>query len=331
MSNRICICITGAAGQVANNLIPYIAGGHIYGEKKIILKLLDIPEKLDVLKGIKLEIEDSCYKAIEDVIVTDKATEAFSGVNRAILIGGKPRRKGMTRSDLLLDNAKIFEEHGKILNELAEEDIHVLVVANPSNTNCYIAMKNAPNIPKNRFSALSYLDLNRAYNIVSKKVDVEVEKIENIIIWGNHGESIFPDVEHAHIDKRNAKEVIGDDDWVYNEFKDCIKKRGSEIISYKGISSGFSASKAIIDHLRNYEFKTESNKWFCAAIPSDGSYGVRKDLVFSMPIISYGEGQYSIVKDLNISDITKTHIKNSIDELEQEIEIVMKELKKESI
>ena len=317
MTEVLNVCITGAAGQVASYLIPLVADGEIFKDKKIHLRLLDIEEKIDYLKGLKMEIEDSCYDAIEDVIVTSKEEIAFKDCNRAILIGGKPRGKGMTRADLLRDNAKIFANQGKVINDVADKNVKVLVVANPSNTNCYIVSKNAPNIEDKNFSALSYLDLNRAYGLLSESLNVSVSDIKDVIIWGNHGETVVPDYEHVKINGKLLSKRYENFNIADENIKEYIKKRGSEIIKFKGRSSGFSAAKAIADHLRSFEIKSE--KIFCAAVKSDGSYGVKKGIVFSYPGKSKGNGEYEIVNTLELSDRIKELISLSECELLEEI------------
>lgn len=322
MTEILNVCITGAAGQVASYLIPLVADGGVFKGKKIHLRLLDIEEKIDYLKGLKMEIEDSCYDVIEDVIVTSKEEVAFKNCHRAILIGGKPRGKGMTRADLLRDNAKIFANQGKVINDVADKDVKVLVVANPSNTNCYIVSKNAPSIDSKNFSALSFLDLNRAYDLLAKGLNTPTCNIEDVIIWGNHGETVVPDYEHVKINGELLSNRYKEFDIDCDSIKEYIKKRGSEIIKFKGRSSGFSAAKAIADHLRNFEYAND--KMICAAVKSDGSYGVREGVVFSFPIKSKGNGEYEIISNLNLSDRIKKLIHLSERELLEEINQVEK-------
>lgn len=319
MGPKRTVTITGAAGQVAGYLIPMIASGSLYGENiSIDLRLLDIEAKMKNLYGIAMEIQDSAYPLIENITVTCNYEVAFDNTDTAILIGASPRVKGMKRSDLLINNYSIFEEQGKILNKVASKDIKILVVGNPANTNCFITLKNAQDIPKERFSAMTFLDSNRAFSILAKKANVNANDIENIILWGNHGESIYPDVEHAYINDKTVREYITDSNWLENEFIDIVRNRGTEIINYKGLSSGISAAKAIIDNIKCFENPSKKNKWFSSAVLSDGSYGIDEELVFSFPIKSFGQNKYKIVDNLVLNDFEKSQINQSIDQLKYE-------------
>lgn len=322
VSETIVVTITGAAGQVAARVITSIASGEVYARNKnIILKLLETPARLNDLKPILLELEDCCYSDLKKVIITDNPYEAFENSNRSILLGAKPRKTGMKRSDLIKDNVLIFKEHGQILNEVAADDIRILVVGNPANTNCYVAMNNAPDIPKERFSALTSLDQNRAYSLLASKANVSPDNIKKVVVWGNHGDFIYPDIENAVINGINAIHYINDDEWVFNNYVTMVRNRGSEIIDIKGSSTSLSASKAVIDHIKNFENNIPSNNWFCAAVPSDGSYGVDKDLIFSFPLTNSGQIEYKITNDLDLSSRTIYNIKESINAIKNEIEI----------
>ena len=322
MSETIVVTITGAAGQVAARVITSIASGEVYGQNKnIILKLLETPAILNNLKPILMELEDCCYSGLKKIIITDNPYEAFENSNRSILIGAKPRKTGMKRSDLIKDNVLIFKEQGHILNEVAADDIRILVVGNPANTNCYVAMNNAPDIPKERFSALTSLDQNRAYSLLASKAKVSPDDIKKVVVWGNHGEFIYPDVENAIINGINAIHYINDNEWIFNNYVTMVRNRGSEIIDIKGSSTSLSASKAVIDHIKNFESNTPFNNWFCAAVPSDGSYGIDKDLIFSFPLTNRGQIEYKIVNDIGLSNRTIYNIKESINAIKKEIEI----------
>lgn len=317
MKEKLVVTITGAAGQVASGILSEISSGNVYNSNYIELRLLDKTENLFKLEALKMELEDCCYQTLTDIVVTDDLEVAFKNCNRAILIGAKQRSYEMKRTDLISDNAKIFQLQGMFLNKYAAKDVSVIVVGNPSNTNCYVCMKNAPDINKNRFSSLMLLDSNRAKSLLSQKMGVPKNRIKNIIIWGNHGNFKFPDVRNSSL----SRELLNEHkEWLQNEFIKEVNDRGSLIIKMKGYSAGLSASKALIDHIKSFENVTQKGEWFSAGVPSDGSYGIPNGIIFSFPIISLGNGEYRIKDDLILDDFETQNINYSIDELIQELE-----------
>lgn len=302
------VLVTGAAGQIAYSLLYSIANGHVFGPNQpIALHLLDIPVMMTALNGVKLELEDCSLPLLKQVIATDQEAVAFKDLDVAILAGSMPRREGMERKDLLAANVRIFKSQGAALNTYAKKTVKVLVVGNPANTNCLIASKNAPSIPIEQFSCLTRLDHNRAKGQVALKLGLTADKIKNVIIWGNHSSTQFPDVRHATatLDNGSTKpvfEAINDDNWIKNEFIPIVQKRGAAIIAARKLSSAMSAAKAICDHVRNWWFGTESDEWISMGVISDGSYGIEKGLVYSFPVKIDAKGKWSIVQDLSVDD-----------------------------
>ncbi len=323
MTKTVKVAVTGAAGHIGYALLPRLASGQVFGpDTKIALHLLEITPALKALEGVVMELEDCAFPLLENVVVTDEAETAFEGVNWALLVGAKPRGKGMERGDLIRDNGPIFVGQGKALQARAADDVRVLVVGNPANTNCLIAMHNAPDIPRERFSAMTRLDQNRAAALLAKKAGVSVADVTNVTIWGNHSATQYPDAENAKIKGRPVPDVVGHIAWLRGEFIETVQKRGAAIIEARGMSSAASAANAAIDHVRSFLHKTPEGQWFSAAVPSDGSYGIDEGLIFSFPLTSDGAGGYSIVQGIPWNDFAKEKIRITTEELRKEKEVV---------
>ncbi len=264
MSKLVKVAVTGAAGQIGYSLLPRLINGEVFGpDTKVALHLLEITPALGALEGVVMELDDCAFPLLDNVVVTDDPKVAFDGVNWALLVGSKPRGKGMERGDLIRENGPIFIGQGDALNERAADDVRVLVVGNPANTNCLIAMNNAPDIPNERFSALTRLDQNRAYAQLAQKAGVKVTAVSNVTIWGNHSATQYPDAENAKINGRPAMEVITDHEWLRGEFISTVQKRGAAIIQARGKSSALSAANAALDHVRGFLNKTEAELVLC--------------------------------------------------------------------
>ena len=318
---NVKVAVTGAAGQIGYSLLFRLASGEVFGnDTKISLHLLEITPALPALEGVVMELDDCAFPLLENVVVTDSAETAFDGINWALLVGSKPRGAGMERGDLIRENGPIFVGQGRALNKAAA-DARVLVVGNPANTNCLIAMNNS-DLPNERFSALTRLDQNRAYAQLAQKAGVPVSAVSNVTIWGNHSATQYPDAENAKINGKPAMEVITDHDWVRGEFVTTVQKRGAAVIAARGKSSAASAANAALDHVMSFESKTSDGHWFSAAVRSDGSYGIEEGLMFSFPITSDGQGGYSIVPGLTWSDFAKEKIAVTEKELKDEKSVV---------
>jgi malate dehydrogenase len=316
------VAVTGAAGQIGYSLLPRLVSGEVFGpDTKISLHLLEITPALSALEGVVMELNDCAFPLLENIVVTDNADVAFDGVNWALLVGSKPRGKGMERGDLIKENGPIFIGQGKSLQKGAS-DLRVLVVGNPANTNCLIAMNNAKDIPATRFGALTRLDQNRAYAQLAAKAGVTVNDVSNVTIWGNHSATQYPDAENAKINGKPALEVITDHEWIRGQFITTVQKRGAAIIQARGKSSAFSAANAALDHVKSFEAKTAEGQWFSAAVASDGSYGIDEGLIFSFPIQSDGAGGWSIVQGLSMSDFAKEKVAATLNELRHEKSLV---------
>jgi len=322
MTKSVKVAITGAAGQIGYALLPRLASGEVFGhDTQISLHLLEITPALKALEGVVMELDDCAFPLLENIVVTDDPNTAFDGVNWALLVGSKPRSKGMERGDLIRENGPIFVGQGKALSARAAADVRILVVGNPANTNCLIAMHNAGDIPKERFAAMTRLDQNRAQAQLARKAGVPVSKVTNMTIWGNHSATQYPDAENARIDGQPATEVIGHVSWLRGEFIETVQKRGAAIIEARGLSSAASAANAALDHVRSTINPTPSGDWFSAAIASDGSYGIDEGLVFSFPVTSDGNA-IEIVQGLTFSDFAKEKIAKTTEELRGEKAIV---------
>lgn len=329
MSRKLVrVAVTGAAGQIGYSLLPRLASGEVFGpDTKVVLQLLEITPALPALRGVVMELNDCAFPILAGVVVTDDPEVAFDGANWAMLVGSKPRGKGMERGDLIRENGPIFVGQGKAIAAKAADDIRVVVVGNPANTNCLIAMNNAKGVPAERFGALTRLDQNRAYSQLAEKAGVAVTEVSNVIIWGNHSATQYPDAENAKINGKPVPEVITDQEWLQNEFITIVQKRGAAIIAARGLSSAASAANAALDHVKSFENKTPDGDWFSAAVRSDGSYGIDEGLIFSFPIRSDGKGGYTIVQDLPLSDFAKGKIEATLEELRSEKEVVIDLLK----
>lgn len=321
MKPPIRVAVTGAAGQLAYNLVFRIASGELFGpDQPLFLHMLEIPPAMNALDGVAMELDDCAYPLLKGMKLSDKADEAFEGIHWAILVGSKPRTKGMERADLLLDNGNIFVGQGRAL-EKADESIRVLVVGNPANTNCLIALNNGKSIPSERFAAMTRLDHNRALAQLAGKAGVSMGEVTNVTIWGNHSATQFPDYFHAKILGRPAAEVIDDDAWLENEFIPKVQKRGAAIIEARGTSSAASAANAAIDHVKAMITPTATHDWFSAAVCSDGSYGIPEGLLFSFPLRSKGD-RWEIVEGLEIGEFAQAKIDATLHELQEEKEVV---------
>ncbi len=311
------ITITGAAGQIGYQLAFRIASGQLLGpDQKINLKLLEIPPVLDALKGVAMELDDCAFPCLESITATDDASTAFKDAEYAFLVGAKPRGPGMERSDLLIGNAEIFSIQGKAINDNANNNIKVLVVGNPANTNALITMSNAPNIDPKSFTAMTRLDHNRALAQLAKKTQTHVRNIKKLIIWGNHSTTQYPDVHHATINGQSVLERV-DQNWIENTFIPMVQNRGAEIIKARGLSSAASAASAAIDHVKDWTLGSAKNDWISMAVPSDGSYEVAKGIVYSFPVVC-ANGSYEIVQGLDINTFSQDCMKTTEAELLEE-------------
>jgi malate dehydrogenase len=328
MSKLVKVAVTGAAGQIGYAILPRLASGEVFGpDTRVALHLLEIPQALPSLEGVVMELNDCAFPLLDSIVATDDAEKAFDGVNWALLIGSRPRSKGMERGDLIRVNGPIFVGQGQALSKRAADDVRVAVVGNPANTNALIAMNNAGDIPAERFSALTRLDQNRAYAQLAEKAGVRITDISNVTIWGNHSATQYPDAENAKINGRPAMDVITDHDWLRGEFIETVQKRGAAIIAARGLSSAMSAANAALDHVRSFIHKTPDGDWFSAAVRSDGSYGIEEGLIYSFPLVSDGQGGYEIVQGLPLSDFAREKITATEDELKEEKAVVADLLK----
>ena len=320
--NPIRIAVTGAAGQIGYSLVFRIASGQLCGSNQpVILQLLEIPPAMGALEGVAMELDDCAFPLLKEIELSDQAEQAFNEANIALLVGSRPRSKGMERKDLLEANGEIFTGQGEALNKKAADDIRVLVVGNPANTNCLIAMNNAPDIPSQRFTAMTRLDHNRAITQVAHKLDIPTTEITKMTIWGNHSATQYPDLFNCEISDKSAAEVIDDQNWLENTFIPSVQQRGAAIIEARGASSAASAANAAIDHVRDWTGSTPENDWVSMAVGSDGSYGVEEGLISSFPV-KCSDGNWEIVKDLEIDDFSKMKIDASIKELSEERDTV---------
>lgn len=316
MKSPIRIAVTGATGQICYNLIFRIAAGDMLGkDQPVILQLLDIPDARQLFDGLVMELQDCAFPLLTELITTDDPRTAFQDVDIALLIGARPRGENMERKDLLKANGPIFIEQGKALNAVANRDVKVLVVGNPANTNAYITIKNAPNLNPHNFSAMLRLDHNRALFQVAQKLSRPVTAIRKMIIWGNHSNTQYPDLNHATVDQESARALIQDDRWITEHFMPIVQKRGMAIIEARhGKSSAGSAANAVINHIQDWIFGTRENDWTSMGIPSDGSYDIPEGVIYSFPV-TCRDGSYSIVQGLELSDFDKEKMKASYEEL----------------
>jgi malate dehydrogenase len=322
LTDPVRVAVTGAAGQIGYSLVFRIANGDLLGkDQPVILHLLEITPALDALRGVVMELDDCAFPLVHGVVPTDDANQAFEGINYALLVGSRPRTKGMERAELLEANGAIFTTQGKALAKSAASDVRVLVVGNPANTNCLIAMNNAAGIPRERFTAMMRLDHNRAKAQIAAKAGAHVSSVTNMTIWGNHSASQFPDVYHAQIDGKNAAEVINDQKWVESDFIPTVQQRGAAIIEARGASSAASAASAALDHVRDWALGTPKNDWVSMAVCSDGSYGVPEGLISGFPVTTK-KGEWSIVRGLDLDAFSQDRFDKTIAELAEERDTV---------
>ena len=322
MKSPVRVAVTGAAGQIGYSLLFRIASGQMLGDDQpVALQLLDITPAMDALKGVAMELEDCAFPLLTDIVCTDDPNVAFGDVSYALLVGARPRSKGMERKDLLEANGGIFKPQGQALSNNAAKDVKILVVGNPANTNALIAMSNAPNIPDERFTAMTRLDHNRATAQLAAKTGVTVNDITRMTIWGNHSATQYPDLFHAEVKGQNAAALVNDQAWLENDFIPTVQQRGAAIIEARGLSSAASAANAAIDHMRTWALGTAPGDWVSMAIPSDGSYGVPEGLISSFPVTCAG-GSYSIVQGLDIDDFSRGRIDATVAELGEERDAV---------
>jgi malate dehydrogenase len=318
----IRVAVTGAAGQIGYAILFRIASGQLLGpETTVYLSLLEIPDAVKAAEGTAMELDDCAFPLLAGVDISDDPNKAFDGVNVALLVGARPRSKGMERSDLLEANGGIFKPQGRALGEHAASDIKVLVVGNPANTNCLIAKSNAPDIPARRFTAMTRLDHNRAIAQLSRKTSVPVDEITNMTIWGNHSTTQYPDIVHAKVKGRNAAEVVNDQRWIENDFIPTVQKRGATVIEARGASSAASAANAAIGHVHDWVLGTPSGDWVSMAVPSDGSYGVDEGVISSFPVTT-ANGSYEVVQGLEIDEFSRSRIDITVNELKEERDAV---------
>ncbi|HJS35128.1 MAG TPA: malate dehydrogenase, partial [Pseudoxanthomonas sp.] len=319
MKTPVRVAVTGAAGQIGYALLFRIASGEMLGkDQPVILQLLELPlEKAQAaLKGVIMELEDCAFPLLAGIVGTDDPEVAFKDVDVALLVGARPRGPGMERKDLLLENAKIFTAQGAALNKVASRNVKVLVVGNPANTNAYIAMKSAPDLPSKNFTAMLRLDHNRALSQLANKAGVAVGDIDKLVVWGNHSPTMYPDYRFATVNGQSLKEKINDADWNANTFIPQVGKRGAAIIEARGLSSAASAANAAIDHVRDWVLGS-NGKWVTMGIPSDGSYGIPEGVMFGFAVTTEN-GEYTMIKDLPVDDFSQKAIDKTLAELEEE-------------
>ncbi|MFJ4850523.1 MULTISPECIES: malate dehydrogenase [unclassified Streptomyces] len=316
------VTVTGAAGQIGYALLFRIASGHLLGpDVPVKLRLLEITPALKAAEGTAMELDDCAFPLLQGIDISDDPNVAFAGANVALLVGARPRTAGMERGDLLEANGGIFGPQGKAINAHAADDIRVLVVGNPANTNALIAQSSAPDVPADRFTAMTRLDHNRAMSQLSKKTGVPVSEIRRLTIWGNHSATQYPDVFHAEVAGKNAAETVNDEKWLAEEFIPTVAKRGAAIIEARGASSAASAANAAIDHVFTWTNGTAEGDWTSAGVVSDGSYGVPEGLISSFPVTAK-DGRFEIVQGLDINEFSRARIDASVKELEEERDAV---------
>ena len=321
MKSAVRIAITGAAGNIGYAAAFRIAAGGMLGsDQPIILQLIEIESALEALRGVKMELCDCAFPLLENIIITEDINTGFKDVDYALLIGSRPRTKGMERSDLLSANGKIFGPQGRAINNHASPNVKVLVVGNPANTNALIAMNNAPDIPPTQFTSMMRLDHNRAISQLSAKTGAPVTKIKHMVVWGNHSLTQYPDISHCMVDGKNASSLV-EKSWVRNDFIPKVQKRGAEIINTRGASSAASAASAAIDHMRDWVTGTSGNDWVSMGIISTGDYGIAEGLIYSFPI-KLVNGNYKVIQDLKLDDFSLGMIMASEKELLKERDTV---------
>lgn len=324
MSSTARITVTGAAGQIGYALLFRIASGQLLGpDRPVELRMLEITPALGAAEGTAMELLDCAFPLLSGIEISDQPDEAFDGANIAFLVGARPRTKGMERGDLLEANGGIFAPQGKAINDKAADDIRVLVVGNPANTNALIAMGNAPDVPAERFTAMTRLDHNRAIAQLASKTGMPVSEVKRMIIWGNHSATQYPDISHATIGGKPAADVIDDHVWFEDQFIRRVQQRGAEVIGARGSSSAASAANAAIDHMHDWMLDSAEGDYVSMGIPSDGSYEVDEGIISSFPVVCSG-GDYEIVQGLEVDDFSRRRIDASVKELAEEREAVTK-------
>jgi malate dehydrogenase len=322
VSSTTTVTVTGAAGQIGYAILFRIASGQMLGEDtKVHLKLLEIPDAIKAAEGTAMELDDCAFPPLAGIDIYDDPKPAFDGCNLALLVGARPRGKGMERSDLLEANGAIFKPQGKAIAAGAADDVKVLVIGNPANTNCLIAMSNAGGVPRERFTAMVRLDHNRAIAQLAKKTGADVSEISNMTIWGNHSTTQYPDLVNAKVKGGSAWDSVGDQQWVADEFIPTVAKRGAAIIDARGASSAASAANAAIDHTRDWVLGTPDGDWASMAVPSDGFYDVEEGLISGFPCTCSG-GEWKVVEGLDVPDFSRERIDTSVAELKEERDAV---------
>ncbi|MEJ2422924.1 MAG: malate dehydrogenase [Candidatus Thiodiazotropha sp.] len=321
MKPAIKVTLTGAAGHIGYALAFRIASGAMFGqEQPVILRLLEIPQALSSLNGVGMELEDCAFPLLHDIVLTDDPKIGFRGADYAILIGSKPRGKGMERKDLITENAVIFASQGRTINDFSSEDVRVLVVGNPANTNALIAAANAPDLSPSQFSAMTRLDHNRALGRLANRTNTRVADILRMTIWGNHSMTQYPHIDNCMIDGKPVFDLVTRD-WAIDHFIPRIQRRGAEIIEARGLSSAASAADAVVDHVHDWVLGTREGDWVSMAVHSDGSYGIEEGVVFSYPV-TCKDGNYTIVQGLELDDFSISRLKASEKELRDERSII---------
>jgi malate dehydrogenase len=322
VTKTVRVVVTGATGQVSYALLPRIAAGEMFGpDTDVDLRLSDIPQMVDKAKGVLMELEDGAYPLLANISASADRAATHKDADWILLVGSVPRGPGMERGDLIRKNGPIFVEEGRAVAEHASPNARVAVVGNPCNTNCLIARANAKGVPHERWSAMTRLDQNRARSLLANKAGARVRDVTQLVIWGNHSATLFPDFTNAKVKGKPATDAV-DKAWLENEFIPVVQQRGAAVIAARGASSAFSAAHALIDHVRSLVNPTPQGDWFSAAVVSDGSYGVAKGLVSSFPLRSKGDGGYEIVKNVPLNDLAKAKLAATVAELEKERDLV---------
>ncbi|KAH9504730.1 Malate dehydrogenase, cytoplasmic [Bulinus truncatus] len=321
MAEPLVVCVTGAAGQIAYSLSYALGCGQVFGNRVLELRLLDIAPMMDVLNGVVMELQDCAIPLVKRIVATDDPLVAFKDVDAAFMVGAMPRKDGMERKDLLKANVKIFKAQGQALDQVAKKTVKVLVVGNPANTNACILSKYAPSIPKENFTCLTRLDQNRAQAQIALRLGVSTDKVNNIIIWGNHSSTQYPDVSHAKVEINGkvvpVREAINDDSYLKNDFIKTVQLRGAAVIKARKLSSAMSAAKAACDHMHDWFEGTKGDHWVSMGVISDGSYGIKEGLMFSYPV-KIKDKKWEIVQGLSIDEFSSGMLKATEKELEEE-------------
>ena len=321
MKPAVNVTITGAAGHIGYALVFRIASGAMFGqEQPVILRLQEIPQSMSALSGVRMELEDCAFPLLHDIVTTDDTSIGFRETDYAILVGAKPRGKGMERKDLITENAKIFSNQGRALNDYASENVRVLVVGNPANTNALIAAANAPDLDRSQFTAMTRLDHNRALGQLANKTNTRVADIKRMTVWGNHSLTQYPHIDNCLVDGKPVFDLVSRG-WAIDHFIPRIQRRGAEIIDARGLSSAASAADAVVDHVHDWALGTPDNDWVSMSVHSDGSYGIKEGVIFSYPV-TCKDGKYEIVQGLELDDFSMSRLRASEKELRDEREII---------